>query len=278
MAGNRLPVFALKPAPLQVSWLGYPDTSGLDTIDYRLTDATADPPGQTEFLHSETLWRLPRCFLAFGAEPATEDGHDRRSAGDGIVFGSFNHLPKVTPAVVAAWARLLAAAPRSRLLLKAKRLSEPETRERYRDLFAAHGIDAGRLDLVGWRSSPGDHLALYGQVDIALDPFPYNGTTTTCEALAMGVPVLTLAGSRHASRIGASLLNAVGLQALVATTIDDYVARGVALAADGERRRAIQRALQAGMAAAPLCDAEGFAGDFAVALRGMWKRWCETGV
>jgi predicted O-linked N-acetylglucosamine transferase (SPINDLY family) len=276
MAGNRLPAFALKPAPIQVSWLGYPDTSGLDTIDYRLTDAVADPPGRTELLHSETLWRLPRCFLAFAAEPAAADGEDRRSEENGIVFGSFNHLPKVTPAVVAAWARLLAAVPQSRLLLKAKRLGEPETRERYRTLFATHGIDQNRLDLVGWRSSPGNHLALYRQVDIALDPFPYNGTTTTCEALAMGVPLLTLAGSRHASRVGASLLTAVGLEALIATSVDDYVARGIALAGDNDRRRAIRRALQAGIATSPLCDAEGFAGDFAAAMRGMWKRWCET--
>ncbi len=276
MAGNRLPAFALKPAPIQVSWLGYPDTTGLDTIDYRLTDAIADPPGQTEALHSETLWRLPRCFLAFGAEPGLSDS-DPRPEGDGIVFGSFNHLPKVTPAVVAAWSRILTAVPASRLVLKAKRLGEPETQDRYRRLFAAHGIDADRLDLVGWRSAPADHLSLYRRVDIALDPFPYNGTTTTCEALHMGVPVITLAGSRHASRVGASLLAAVGLDALVANSVDDYVARVTALAQDTERRRAFARQLSAGVAASPLCDGQRFAADFAAALRGMWKRWCANG-
>ena len=276
MAGNRLPAFALKPAPVQVSWLGYPDTTGLDAIDYRLTDAIADPPGQTQALHSETLWHLPRCFLAFGPEPASPD-NDHEPDKDGIVFGSFNHLPKVTPAVVAVWSRLLAAVPGSRLALKAKRLGEPETQDRYRRLFAEHAIDSDRLDLVGWRSAPADHLSLYRRVDIALDPFPYNGTTTTCEALHMGVPVVTLVGSRHASRVGASLLGAVGLEALVTTSIDEYVACAAALAQDSGQRQAISRQLRAGALASPLCDATGFARDFAAALRGMWKRWCEKG-
>jgi len=276
MAGNRLPVFALKPAPVQVSWLGYPDTTGVEAIDYRLTDAIADPPGQTEGLHSETLWRLPHCFLAFAPDHPAEASAPPADS-DGVVFGSFNHLPKVTPSVVATWARLLAEVPRSRLILKAKRLGEPETRQRYLALFAAHGIGEDRLDLMGWQSAPADHLALYRRVDIALDPFPYNGTTTTCEALAMGVPVVSLAGSRHASRVGASLLTAVGLEALVTRSIDDYVACAAGLALGGERRRAIARKLRVDMAASPLCDANRFAGDFAAAMREMWKRWCGKG-
>lgn len=276
MAGNRLPVFALKPAPLQVSWLGYPDTTGVDAIDYRLTDAIADPPGQTDALHNETLWRLPECFIAFSAgTPVLESGNPR---DDGrVVFGSFNHLPKVTPAVVSVWARLLKAVPDSRLVLKAKRLGEPETRERYLALFGAEGIAADRLDLVGWRDMPGDHLALYRQIDIALDPFPYNGTTTTCEALAMGVPVVTLAGSRHASRVGASLLAAAGLDGLVANSVDDYVERAAALAHDGERRRAIAREQRLHFTASTLCDGQRFAARFAAALRQMWMRFCEKG-
>lgn len=276
MAGNRLPVFALKPAPLQISWLGYPDTTGVDAIDYRLTDAIADPPGLTDALHSEALWRLPECFIAFS--PAAPPPESESSRNDGrIVFGSFNHLPKVTPAVVAVWARLIKAVPDSRLVLKAKRLGEPETRERYVALFGAEGVSAERLDLVGWRDAPGDHLALYRQIDIALDPFPYNGTTTTCEALAMGVPVVTLAGSRHASRVGASLLAAVGLHDLVANSVDDYVERAAALACDGERCRAIARELRLNFATSTLCDGQRFATRFAAALRQMWVRFCEKG-
>jgi predicted O-linked N-acetylglucosamine transferase (SPINDLY family) len=276
MAGNRLPAFALKPAPVQVSWLGYPDTTGLDAIDYRLTDAIADPPGRTDPLHSERLWRLPECFVAFAPDAAAADtGHEPDE--DGVVFGSFNHLPKVTPAVVAVWARLLMAVPKSRLILKAKRLGEPETRDRYRALFAAQEIASDRLDLVGWRNAPADHLALYRRVDIALDPFPYTGTTTTCEALCMGVPVITLAGTRHASRVGASLLAAVGLGSLVTTSVDDYLARATELAQDTAKRRSIAHDLRLGIAASPLCNGKRFAGEFAAALRGMWARWCEKG-
>ena len=276
MAGNRMPVFALRPAPVQVSWLGYPDTTGLETIDYRLTDAIADPPGESDRMHSERLWRLPQCFLAFGPA-ATAVSSEPESRDDNVVFGSFNHLPKVTPAVVAAWAQVLKVVPGSRLVLKAKRLGEPETRERYVRLFATQGITADRLDLVGWREAPADHLALYRRIDIALDPFPYNGTTTTCEALSMGVPVVTLAGSRHAARVGASLLAAAGLEALTATSIEDYVLRAVDLARDIERRHAIARRLRREFAASTLCDHRRFAGDFAAALRQMWIRFCEKG-
>jgi protein O-GlcNAc transferase len=270
MAGNRLPVFALQPAPVQVSWLGYPDTTGVDAIKFRLTDAISDPPGMTVALHSETLWRLPRCFLAFGPDGAAPPA-GRNTDGDGVVFGSFNHLPKVTPAVVAAWSRILAAVPGSRLLMKAKRLGEPETRERYLKLFSEHGIAEAHLDLIGWQDAPQDHLALYQRIDIALDPFPYNGTTTTCEALWMGVPVVTLAGTRHAGRVGASLLNAVGLESCVARTIDEYVALAAGLATGAAPDVPRGEDLRRQMAQSALCDGRAFAAAFAEALRGMWS-------
>lgn len=275
MAANRLPVFALKPAPVQVSWLGYPDTTGLDTIDYRLTDAAADPPGTGDAGYSEQLWRLPGPFLVYGADPESpRPPVDDESAP---VFCSFNHLPKVTPEVVATWARILDAVPRARLLMKARRLGEPATRDRYLRLFGRHGIAPARLDLVGWQAAPRDHLALYGRAGIGLDPFPYNGTTTTCEALWMGVPVVALAGSTHAARVGASLLTAVGLPELIATSVDDYVARAVALAGDRARRSALRQGLRERMAASPLCDAPGFSRRFEAALRGMWTKWCRSG-
>ena len=271
-AGHRLPVFALKPAPIQATWLGYPNTTGLDTIDYRLTDARADPPGAEEF-YSETLWRLPECFLAYGG-PAAALGE--RGGGRPLTFGSFNHLPKVTPEVIAAWSRILAATPGSRLMMKAKRLGEGSVRARYARLFADNGIAAERLEMIGWQTKPSDHLALYGEIDIALDPFPYNGTTTTCEALWMGVPVITLAGDRHAGRVGASLLGAIGLDRLVAKSEAAYIDRALSLAQDRDEVTALHQRLRMQMAGSPLCDAAGFARRMEAAFREMWRRWCRA--
>ena len=275
MAGNRLPVFALKPAPVQVTWLGYPDTTGLAAIDYRITDACADPPDADRF-HSERLWRLPVCFIAFepdGRSPAPVP----QTARHGIVFGSFNHLPKVTPAVVAAWSRILAAVPQSRLVMKAKRLGDPVARDRYLRLFADQGIAPDRLEFLGWQDAARDHLSLYDRIDIGLDPFPYNGTATTCEALWMGVPVITLAGARHAGRVGASLLAAAGLGTLVAASEADYVERATALARDDARLQDLKHNLRERMRVSSLCDAPGFARRLEAAFREMWGRWCREG-
>jgi len=268
-AGHRLPVFALKPAPVQATWLGYPNTTGLETMDYRLTDERADPPGAEAF-YTEKLWRLPECFLAYGGPAAAHGGHSRTRA---LTFGSFNHLPKVTPQVIAAWSRILHGAPGSRLMMKAKRLGERSVRERYGRLFADNGIPAERLEFTGWQAKPSDHLALYDEIDIALDPFPYNGTTTTCEALWMGVPVITLAGDRHASRVGASLLGTMGLGKLVAESEADYVIRALALARAPDEIASLRNGLRARMAASPLCDAAGFARRMERAFREMWRRW-----
>lgn len=272
MAGNRLPVFMMKPAPVQASWLGYPGPVGVDEIDWRMTDAQVDPAGVEATTPAERPWRMEPCFLLYGPAhdaPATRP----RDPNATPVFGSFNHLPKVTPEVVAAWSRILVATPGAKLVMKAKRLGEEETRARYLDLFAAHGVAAERLELLGWRDSPREHLALYDRIDVALDPFPYNGATTTCEALWMGAPVVTLAGERPAGRVGVSLLAAVGLTDLVANSVDDYVARATALARDSARRAALRAGLRADMAASPLTDARAFARRFEEALRGMWRAW-----
>jgi protein O-GlcNAc transferase len=273
-AGNRLPVFALKPAPVQATWLGYPGTTGLAEIDHRLTDARADPPdGGADAAYTETLWRLPDCFLVY--EPsATAPAVDQRPGDAPLTFGSFNHLPKVTPEIVAAWSQILARVSGSRLIMKGKRLGDPEVRRRYTAMFASHGIAGDRLELVGWQKSSAHHLALYHQIDIALDPFPYNGTTTTCEALWMGVPVITLAGTSHAGRVGESLLRAVGLEALIAGTEKDYVDRAVALAQKPDERAALRRTLRERMLGSALCDAAGFARRMEAAFREMWRRWC----
>ncbi len=272
-AGNRLPVFALKPAPVQVTWLGYPNTTGLAEIDYRLTDAHADPPDSgADDGYAERLWRLPGCFLVYAPDPAAPPvGRDANSP---MTFGSFNHLPKVTPDVVATWSQILAATPGSRLVMKAKRLGDSDVRRRYVALFAGHGIAADRLEFIGWQAAPTDHLALYRCIDLALDPFPYNGTTTTCEALWMGVPVVTLAGDRHAGRVGASLLRATGLDELITRATGEYVERAVELAKNPQERAALRANLRGRLEASELCGAPGFARRIEGAFREMWRRWC----
>lgn len=274
-ANNRLLTFARKPAPVQVAYLGYPNTTGLTTMDYRLTDAQADPEGCTEHLFTERLIRLPRVFLCYRpsegapplvAPPVVETGR--------ITFGSFNALSKITPEVVACWSRILRALPKARLILKNSSLRDEATCRRYLDLFSREGIAPGRLDLLSWTASASEHLVLYWRVDIALDPFPYNGTTTTCEALWMGVPVITLAGRTHAGRVGVSLLNSVGLDDLVADSPDRYVELAVQLARQPERLTSLRRELRECMAASPLCDAPVFARDLEAAYRTMWQQWC----
>ena len=273
--GNRLLAFARRPAPLQLSWLGYPNTTGTEAIDARLTDAIADPPGSGDALHSETLVRLPNGFLCYAppADAPAIGGPPARSAGH-VTFGSFNALAKITPAVVAAWARILLGAPGSRMVMKSGPLADQATRARYLELFAAAGVDAGRVDLRAWIEARTGHLGAYQAIDIALDPFPYNGTTTTCEALWMGVPVVTLAGDRHAGRVGASLLTRIGLAELVAETTDGYVETAVRLAGDLDGLPARRLALRDRMMLSPLCDAAGFARDVEAAYRAMWRRWC----
>ncbi|MBF0332828.1 MAG: tetratricopeptide repeat protein [Alphaproteobacteria bacterium] len=272
--GNRLSLFARRPAPVQVTWLGYPTTTGLDAIDWRITDIHADPPGEGDSLHSERLMRLPRNFLCYspvdGFEPVAPPSFDETG---GITFGSFNTLAKITPRMIALWAEILHAVPGSGMLLKAKGFSSPLVAARMRAAFAAHGIPAGRLCLDGYSPTPRLHLARYGAVDIALDTFPYNGTTTTCEALWMGVPVVTLRGDRHAARVGTSILTNVGLPELIARDERDYVRRAVDLAGDRDLLRALRLSLR-GRVAETLCDAPAFISEFETALRRMWQKWC----
>ncbi|MFP6742854.1 MAG: tetratricopeptide repeat protein [Alphaproteobacteria bacterium] len=276
-ANNRLLVFARKPAPVQVSYIGYPNTTGLSAMDYRLTDDIADPEGPGDALHSERLTRLPNGFLCFAPGVEAPAVAEPPALADGpVTFGSFNNLSKVTVATVAAWARILEGAPESRLLLKNRSLADEETRRRYRTLFAERGIDGDRLEFHAWIDSTSGHLGAYDRIDIGLDPFPYNGTTTTCEALWMGVPVISLRGDRHASRVGASILTRVGLAELIADSVDDYVTAAVALAEAPGRLVELRRDLRAAMAASPLCDAAGFIHVVEAAYREMWRRWCQV--
>ena len=265
-AENRLPVFAKRPAGVQVTWLGYPNTSGLSAMDYRLTDAAADPPGEADDLHSETLLRLADGFLCY-APPADAPAPSRDSGP--LTFGSFNNLAKITPQVVETWASVLGQVPDSRLLLKSRPFADAPTRQRIADMFAGHGIEPERLDLLPHIAGTAGHLGAYARIDIGLDPFPYNGTTTTCEALWMGVPVITLFGDRHAGRVGASILSRLGLDEFVAENRESYVETAMALANDSARLTALRHNLRARMQASPLCDTPAFARQVEAAFRQM---------
>ncbi len=232
---NRLLVFARKPAPVQVTYLGYPDTTGMAVMDYRITDDIADPPGVTEQFHTEQLVRLPNGFLCYAPDDLPDLAPPPSHSKGFIIFGSFNNLAKVSPAAAELWARILAANPIARLLIKAQALGEEATRDIVRARLIEQGIPADRLDVRGRTKSHREHLSAYGEVDIALDTFPYNGTTTTCEALAMGVPVVTLAGSMHAGRMGASLLARIGAAEWIAASPDDYVRIATELANDASK-------------------------------------------
>ena len=278
-ANNRLQVFARRPAPVQVSWCGYPNTTGMTAIDYRLTDAHADPHGDADALHSETLVRLPDCFLCYAPPHDAPEAAPPPHAGSGhITFGSFNNLTKLRPGTIAVWAQILERVPGSRLIVKSKPLVDEKTRRRNLELFAAAGISAERLELVPWIPSQAGHLGAYSRIDIALDTFPYNGTTTTCEALWMGVPVIALRGRRHAARVGLSLLAAVGMPEFAVQSTQAYVEAAVGLANDLDRLTALRGDLRERLRASPLCDAGAFTRHVETAYRDMWRTWCTTDV
>jgi predicted O-linked N-acetylglucosamine transferase (SPINDLY family) len=264
---------------VQVSWLGYPNTTGLAAMDHRLTDAWADPPGTTETLHTEELVRLPGGFLCF--RPAAETPPVPAlpsSLGAPFSFGSFNNMAKVSQMTVEMWAQVLRAVPGSRLALKNKALSEPEARRRIQDRFAALGIAPQRIWMGGAIESLASHLEAYSQVDVALDTYPYHGTTTTCEALWMGVPVVSRLGRAHLSRVGLSLLEAAGLGHLAVDSAEAYVRTAAALAQDRGRLAQLRGGLRKTLSRSRLMDEQRFVKELEDAYRAMWRRWCAAEV
>ncbi len=271
---TRLLAFAARPAPLQMSYIGYPNTTGFPSIDYRITDGITDPDGADDH-YTETLIRLPRCFLCYAVPTFAPDvGPPPHERNGYVTFGSFNNFAKVNRKVLDLWSGVLAAVPSSRLLLKAAGSSNETTQRVIRGHLGDKGIDPERIRFAAYTSGPGDHLAVYNEVDLALDTFPYNGTTTTCEALWMGVPVVTLAGDRHASRVGMSLLTAVNFQAGVATSPDDYVLTARLLAEQPQLLTTLRRNLRTGMAHSPLVDNHGHARALEEAFREVWRIHC----
>jgi protein O-GlcNAc transferase len=273
-AHNRLPVFAWKPAPVQIAWLGYFATTGLAAMDYILADRWVLPP-EEEGGFVERPWRLPDSYYCFTPPDTPVDVNSLPSLQNGyITFGCFNKLTKVNERVIACWARILQATPGSRLFLKSKALGNPSVAADYRERFVRHGIESGRLRLEG--ASPREaYLAAYHAVDIALDPFPFPGGTTSVEGLWMGVPVLTLTGDRFIGHQGETILQSAGLPEWIAENEDDYVAKAAAFASDPEQLAVLRAGLRDQVLASPLFDAPRFARNLEEALRGMWRKWCE---
>lgn len=273
---NRLRVFARKPAPVQVTYLGYSNTTGVRAIDYRLVDDITDPSGAADAAAAETLYRLPGGFLCYSAPKDAPQPSQPPCLNTGTVtFGSFNNPAKVSDPTFDVWARLLTELPDARLLLKGKPFADDATRATFLSRLAERGIARERVELISWLPSMTAHLALYERIDVALDPFPYNGTTTTCEALWMGVPVVTLQGDRHSARVGASLLTQTGMTDCITGSLDDYVRAALALANDQVKLKQLRRDLRRRVAASSLCDADAFARKLENAYRSMWRHWCE---
>jgi len=272
-AHNRLPVFAWKPAPVQVTWLGLPNTTGLKEMDYVLGDLHAIPLEHEDHF-SEGVWRMPDSYVCFSAPnyPVKVAPLPALSAGQ-VTFGSFNNLAKMNDTVVELWARILLSVPNSRLYLKTGQLNDVNVRKQTLRRFAAWNIAPERLLLSGTLATIADHLSEYNKIDIALDTFPYPGVTTSVEALWMGVPVLSLHGDRFLSLSAKSIAHHARLPDWVADDKDDYVAKAVAFTSDLECLAALRAGLRQQVLASPLFDARRFARNFETALWEMWQSY-----
>jgi predicted O-linked N-acetylglucosamine transferase (SPINDLY family) len=267
-ARHRLLTFAQRPAPVQMTWMGYVGTTGLTAMDYLVADRF-HVPETLESGYRERILRLPDGYVVFDPPAeAPEVGPLPARAKDHVTFGCFNNPSKINDAVVEAWARILDQVPAARLILKYQGLGDAATRERLVGAFRGAGVDVDRLELLG-KTPRADLLEQYNRVDVALDPFPYSGGLTTCEALWMGVPVVTRPGETFNSRHSLSHLSNVGLTETIADDADDYVRIAVALAGDLDRLAAIRADLRDRVAASPLCDGPRFARAMATALRAL---------
>lgn len=287
---NRLNMMRLRPAPMQVTWLGYPAATGLPQMDYRISDGLADPlrlassghqtkekPDahsgfvdslQTDELSAEKLIRLPGAFLCYQGDDSVPL---QRGSRKKITFASFNNFSKINECVIGVWGALLTRIPGSILLVKNSQLQCAKTRALFIKRFADLGVSPNRIECMGYVASQSEHLELYNRVDIALDTFPYNGTTTTFEALWMGVPVVTFAGDRHAARVGASILTELGLPELVGENSDDYIHIAEALANDSHRRLELHESLRKRLQHSSLCDGPAFTHKLELALERAWQ-------
>ncbi len=275
---NALSVFARKPAPVQINMIGFPSTTGLTAIDYRVTDSLCDPPGLTEAFNTESLLRIDPVFWCYQPPHDVPDVESLPAMTDGVVtFASVNNFTKVTPDVQRLWARMMLAVPNSRLILQTSALASEHARQTVRNMFAGAGVSPDRLEFRPW-SDFHKYVNLLERSDMTLDPFPFNGGTTTCHSLWMGAPVITLAGDRHASRMGLSMMTAIGLPEFIAHTPEEYVQIAVRFANDLPRLAEIRAGMRQRLLASPLLDAAGYTKKLEAAYRQVWHKWCESGV
>jgi protein O-GlcNAc transferase len=270
--GSRLLTFARKPAPIQITWIGYEGTTGLAAMDYILASRSMIPPGK-EMWYRERVLRLPESYVCFDPPSFAPDVTPLPALETGFVtFASFNNPAKLSRGKIRAWAEILRRIGGARLLLKYGTLDSLATQQRYRTLFANEGLDPQRLDFAGW-SPRAEALAEYRRVDLALDPFPFSGSATTCDALWMGVPVVTCPGDTFATRHPLSHLVSIGLESFVAGDRAQYVDLAVSWASDLPRLAEVRSGLRERMAASPLCDGPRFARQLLDVLQGVWQEW-----
>jgi predicted O-linked N-acetylglucosamine transferase (SPINDLY family) len=275
---HSLRAMARRPAAMLCTYLGYPNTTGMRSIDHRIVDSRTDPGAEADGASVESLLRIDPCFLCYTPPPDAPDVAPSPCASPDapITFGSFNMITKVNDWVLAMWCRLLGRAPNSRLVIKSRGLEAPtvqsDVRGRADATARSADIDPDRIALEGWIEGRAAHMAAYSRIDIALDTFPYHGTTTTCEALLMGVPVLTLAGDMHASRVGVSILTGVGLGEFICSNDSDYVTRAAALAGDRSRLVELRASLRQRLLASPVCDAAVFTERFFASIETAWAK------
>jgi len=274
-ASNRLTLFGRAPAPVQVTWLGYPETTGVPAIGYKITDAIVSPIDDADRYATETLLRLPRGFHCYRPPPNCPDVAPLPClSANHVTYGSFSGPPKMNPELIGIWSAVLRAVPDARMLIKCRQFADEPVRDKYTAIFGAAGISPERLTLMEFSATASAHLMQYAAMDICLDTYPYGGTTTICEALWMGVPVVTLMGERPASRIGGSLLHEVGMPEMIASNADEFVTIASELARDVGRLRKLRTGMRDHLDGTPLRDERGFAKEIERAYRDIWRHWC----
>jgi predicted O-linked N-acetylglucosamine transferase (SPINDLY family) len=267
-SGNILPVFGIRPAPVQITYCGFPNTTGLKSIDYRITDDICEPSDAEKF-HTEKLYKIDGCFLCFTIGDDLPDTNFEPLNDRPIIFGSFNNLSKMTDKTIKLWVEAVNSVANAKFAIKHKYLNDPVLRKLTLEKFEKHGLSADKIVIFEFGKSTNEHLEIYNKIDIALDSFPYNGTTTTCEALYMGVPVITILGDRHVSRVSASLLTAVGLPELVAKDENEFVEISAELARNIEKLTEIKKNLRNNMKNSILMNKKDFTGRFQNAILNM---------
>ncbi len=273
-ANNRLTMFAGQPAPVQASYLGYPNTTGLRSIQYLITDHHCDPAPEMDAYYSEELCRMPNAFFCYQPPENCPTVSPAAVLKNGYVtFASYNNLAKIGEEVVKLWCDVLKAVPGSRLLFQCLSLNDPPTRTRYERLFVTHGIDTDRIDFAAAKDFD-TYLSGHADVDIVLDTFPWNGHTVSCHALWMGVPVITLAGNRHASRMGVSILTNLDLNHCIANSEPEFITAAASLGQDTQQLARLRQELRLRMQASKLCNGNEFTQNLEQRYRSMWRKWC----